>query len=133
MLVEAAVSDGVAVVTLNRPDALNALSYDLQKALAAALATVDADRAVRAVVLAANGKAFTAGLDLAELSEHGLNKLPPKEYGLDPVYTLQGMKKPVVAAVGGAAVTGGFELALACDVIIVSEKAKFADTVSRYQ
>lgn len=119
---------GCAVLTLHRPHALNALSAALRAELVAALQALDRDDTVRAVVLTGAGKAFCAGLDLRELGTEGVPTLGGTN---DPVRALTAFSKPLIAAVNGAAVTGGFELALACDVLLASTAARFADTHAR--
>ena len=122
----------VAVVTLNRPEAMNALSRDLRAALADAMIAVDRDDSVRAVVLIGAGtRAFTAGLDLKELGIEGLGAANASLPAANPVKAVEQCRKPVVGAINGVAITGGFELALACDVLIGSENARFADTHAR--
>lgn len=121
---------GYAVVTLNRPAAMNALSTALRDALTAAISALAAEPAMRAMILTGAGRAFCAGLDLKELGANGAGSaLAPGRS--DPVAALAGFAGPVIAAVNGAAITGGFELALACDVILASENARFADTHAR--
>lgn len=128
------VADGIATVTLNRPQAMNALNRALRHRLAEVMRAVDADVQVRAVVLTGAGtRAFTAGLDLKELgSETGAlgsaNAVDPAD---NPVKAIELCRKPVIGAVGGVAITGGFEVALACDVLIASTNARFADTHAR--
>lgn len=123
LLVEKA--DGVAVVTLNRPEAMNALSKELRALLHDAITDLDADPDVRAIILTGAGeRAFTAGLDLKELGSGRSDTKPEK----DPVKALETCSKPIVGAINGVAITGGFEVALACDVLIASENARFADT-----
>lgn len=128
------ISDGVATVTLNRPHAMNALSAALRAELAAAMARLGADDDVGAIVLTGTGeRAFTAGLDLKELGTdpHGMaaaNATIPEQ---NPVLAVERCGKPVVGAINGAAITGGFELALACTVLIASTNARFADTHAR--
>lgn len=126
--------DGVAVVTLNRPEAMNALSTALRAELARVMRNVDADDTVRAVVLTGAGeRAFTAGLDLKELGTDtsnlgAANATSPEE---NPVVAIEQCRKPVIGAINGVAITGGFEVALACDVLIASTNARFADTHAR--
>lgn len=123
---------GYAVVTLNRPAALNALSQALRSQLADAVHRLEADPAVRVLILTGAGRAFCAGLDLKELgSGQGRLGVDNAVSGNDPVTALQQFSGPVIGAINGAAVTGGFELALACDVLLASPQARFADTHAR--
>jgi enoyl-CoA hydratase len=118
--------DGVALVTLNRPARRNALSGALLAALRATLAELDAQSGVRAIVLTGADPAFCAGLDLTELGEPDSQLAAA---GSRPV--LPPLTTPLIGAVNGATVTGGLELALACDFLIASERATFADTHAR--
>lgn len=122
----------VATVTLNRPDAMNALSRAMRRDLAAAMRTLEADDTVRVVILTGAGdRAFTAGLDLKELGQEGLGAANAKTAEDNPVKAIEQLSKPCIGAINGVAITGGFEVALACDVLIASERARFADTHAR--
>ncbi len=125
VLVEKA--DGVATVTMNRPEAMNALSVELRKTLAGTFAALAADDEVRAIVLTgAGGRAFTAGLDLKELASTpgARGAANPTSAADDPVLAMEACPKPIVGAVNGVAITGGFEVALACDVLIADTHAR---------
>lgn len=133
-LVLVEVADAVATVTLNRPEARNALNRELRKALPSTLLELDGRDDVAAIVLTGTDPAFCAGLDLKELAGGG-NALAEtgatggagrRQRGPFPE-----MSTPVIGAVNGVAITGGFELALACDYLVASEQARFADTHAR--
>ncbi|MBV8601541.1 MAG: enoyl-CoA hydratase/isomerase family protein [Candidatus Eremiobacteraeota bacterium] len=121
-------ADGIAVLTLNRPAVLNALSIALLDELAAALDELEEDRSTRAVVLTGSGeKAFAAGADIAEFEtiESAVAGAAFARRGQAIVSRIGALRVPVIAAVNGFALGGGCELALACDIRIASRNAKF--------
>lgn len=128
------VADAVATVTLNRPEARNALNRDLRKALTTTMRLLDERDDVAAIVLTGADPAFCAGLDLKELAggctalaETGAaGGVSDQRRGPFPE-----MSTPVIGAINGVAITGGFEIALACDYLIASDRARFADTHAR--
>ena len=120
----------VAIVTLNRPDALNALSRALRRDIVKAFQDLAKEDYVRAVVLTGKGRAFTAGVDLKEAGQTGF-ALGADGGDIDLAKGLEAFPWPIIGAINGFAITGGFELALMCDVLIASEDAKFADTHAR--
>lgn len=125
-------ADGVATITLNRPDAMNALSHALRGEFFDACENIAADTDVRAVIVTGAGdRAFTAGLDLKELGSSGLGPATDQKPSSNPCKALGNLDIPVIGAINGVAITGGFELALACDVLIASSNARFADTHAR--
>jgi enoyl-CoA hydratase len=127
------IENHIATLTLNRPDAMNALNRELRLALVAACAALEADDDVRVVILTGSGpRAFTAGLDLKELgSDDSALAAAGGAADDNPCRAIESLTKPVIGAINGVAITGGFELALACDVLIASNTARFADTHAR--
>lgn len=119
--------DGVATITLNRPEALNAYSNSMMRDLAMVIPMLAADDAVRCVILTGAGRAFCAGGDMADMAENdpapmaGRNRL--RGMLATVLMPLIRLEKPVIAAVNGAAVGAGLNLALACDITIVNEAA----------
>ncbi len=124
------VSDRIATITLNRPEARNALNREVRTALPRAVADADARDDVDVIILTGADPAFCAGLDLKELGAGegggGGDEGDAVLRGPIPATT-----KPLIGAINGVAVTGGFELALACDFLIASDRARFADTHAR--
>lgn len=122
--------DGVATITLNRPDAMNSLTTSMKSALLAAVERARDDVSVRAVLLTGRGRGFCAGQDLrehADLLERGLGLADTVRQHYNPIVrALTSMEKPVVAAVNGVAAGAGAALAFACDFRVASDKAKFA-------
>jgi enoyl-CoA hydratase len=116
--------DPIAVVTINRPDKLNALNWALVAEMAGHLETLDADDAIRCIVLTGAGnKAFAAGADIAEMSS--ASAIDMATGGFESWDRIRRIKKPIIAAVGGYALGGGNELAMHADMIVASENAKF--------
>jgi enoyl-CoA hydratase/carnithine racemase len=132
-LVELAIEDGIAIVTLNRPEVRNAINDALRNELVEALERVAGDEAVRAMVLTGKGKSFCSGGDISGMKERlkapagrvAFNGWQRQGQTHKSVALLHGMPKPVIAAVNGAAAGLGCDMALACDFIIVSEDATF--------
>lgn len=120
----------VAIVTMNRPDALNALSRALRAEIVQAFEKLAEDDTVRVAVLTGAGRAFTAGVDLKEAGQSGF-ALGADGGEIDLAKGLAGFPWPIIGAINGFAITGGFELALMCDVLLASKDAKFADTHAR--
>lgn len=114
----------IAVITLNRPAQLNALSYGLVKDLSLAMQELDRDDDVRVIIVTGGEKVFAAGADIKEMSERGPfdEKLRERLAYRDQINKIS---KPVIAAVSGFALGGGCELAMSCDIIIASETARF--------
>lgn len=128
----------VAMLTLNRAKQLNALSVQLRVDIVRTIREISASNDVRAIVLTGNGRAFSAGVDLKEAGQKGfsLGVGAQKNAGeanadMDLASAFASCPWPIIGAINGFAITGGFELALMCDVLLASTEAKFADTHSR--
>lgn len=128
-LIRTEIEDGVALVTLNRPNALNALSTGLRNAIIATFDALAADADVQVIILTGAGRAFTVGLDLKELGGEQAADATP--VGKDLLAVMAAVPQPIIGAINGFAITGGFELALMCDFLIAAEGARFADTHAR--
>jgi len=119
-----------ATVTLNRPDALNALSADMVRELARAFQQLAEDPSIAALILTGAGRAFCAGLDLGELRQQGLLGLMSNQEA-DVVELFTNFDRPIIGAINGVAATAGFELALMCDLLVATPEAKFIDSHAR--
>jgi len=119
------IKDGVALVKINRPEAMNAINQDVLLELIAAFQELEADDAVRVIILSGEGKAFVAGADIKAMCTMSASEA--RRFS-DTGHTLMGIMekvgKPIIAAVNGFALGGGMEMAMACDFIFASEKAK---------
>ena len=119
------ISDGVALITLNRPDALNALDSQLLDELSSAVEDADASDKVRCIVLIGSDKAFAAGADIKEMADKTFVEMYQQNFFGAQTDRFIKTRKPIIAAVSGYALGGGCELAMMCDFIIASETAKF--------
>lgn len=119
------IEDHVALIKLNRPDALNALSQQLLGELCTALEEADANDKVRCIVITGSDKAFAAGADIKEMSSMSFAEVNYVNLFADANDRITSIRKPIIAAVNGYALGGGCELAMACDFIIAGENAKF--------
>jgi enoyl-CoA hydratase len=115
----------VGLVTLNRPKALNALNDALMNELGTAFANFDAGESIGAIVITGSEKAFAAGADIAAMKDWGYMDVFKTEYITRNWETIRKVRKPVIAAVAGYALGGGCELAMACDILIAADSAKF--------
>ncbi len=119
------IADHVALIRLNRPDAMNALNAELLQELAQAVRDADANEKVRCLVIAGSEKAFAAGADIKEMSEKSFVDVFAENIFVAEMAAIENCRKPVIAAVSGYALGGGCELAMACDFIIASDTARF--------
>ena len=119
-------TQGWAKISFHRPEKLNALSIALRKELHAIVQTLEQDPNIHVLIITAIGKMFTAGLDLDEWESS--EEPAAAAFTNDAVASLRQFSGPIIAAVQGTAITGGVEIVLACDVIVASSQARFADT-----
>lgn len=124
--VEYETEGSIAVVRLNRPDRLNALNRQLQDELGEAFATAEAASDVRVLILTGTGRAFSVGADIEELETTAEGAARQLQGSLACLSSPERLRKPVIAAVNGYALGGGFELALACDIVVASDRAVFS-------
>ena len=124
----------IAILTLNRPESMNALSTELRNTIIDAFSDLRNDPSIRVAILTGAGRAFCAGLDLKELSQgKGMiaDLSEERRARINLTTSLKEFGQPVIGAINGPAITGGFELALGCDILIASTEARFADTHAR--
>lgn len=119
------ISDYVATVTLNRPDALNALNSKLLDELCTALEEADASEKVRCIVITGSEKAFAAGADISQMADKSFVDMYMQRFFEPETQRFNNTRKPIIAAVAGYALGGGCELAMMCDFIIAADNAKF--------
>lgn len=117
--------DNVALIRLNRPEALNALNSKLLGELAEALRAADRDDGVRCIILTGSDKAFAAGADIKEMAQKTFVEMFGEDFFAQEADAIVRTRKPIIAAVAGYALGGGCELAMACDFIIAADTAKF--------
>ncbi len=123
------VEDQVAVITLNRPEKRNSLNQALLTGLYDAIEEIGTSKTIRVAVITGSGKSFCSGIDLSALATENL--FDPRGDGKDMPEIFSNCPKPLIGAINGHAITGGFEIALNCDFLIASENASFADTHAR--
>jgi enoyl-CoA hydratase len=119
------ISDSVATITLNRPEAMNALNSALLGELCTALEDADASEKVRCIVITGSEKAFAAGADISEMADKTFVEMYTKRFFENETDRFNRTRKPIIAAVAGYALGGGCELAMMCDFIIAADNAKF--------
>ncbi|WBU64104.1 enoyl-CoA hydratase [Paracoccus aerodenitrificans] len=118
-------SDNVALIRLNRPDALNALNVQLLTELTTALKDADENDKIRCIIITGSEKAFAAGADIKEMSDKSFVEVFEQDLFAAPSDAIMRIRTPIIAAVSGYALGGGCELAMACDFIICADNAKF--------
>ncbi|MFG1241498.1 enoyl-CoA hydratase-related protein [Xanthobacter sp. DSM 14520] len=121
-----AIDGPVGIITLNRPDVLNALNHQITSELSHAAAALDADGSIGAIVVTGSDKAFAAGADIKEIRDKTFAEVYEAQLITATWEGLARVRKPTVAAVSGHAIGGGCELALMCDIIVASQTARFA-------
>ncbi|KAH9683855.1 putative enoyl-CoA hydratase 1 (peroxisomal) [Citrus sinensis] len=121
---------GIAYVTINRPKSLNSLTRSMMADMAQAFKSLDKDESVLVIILSGSGRAFCSGVDLT--SAEDVFKGDVKDVETDTVAQMERCRKPIIGAISGFAVTAGFEIALACDVLVAAKGAKFIDTHARF-
>lgn len=131
--IQFSIENGIARITLNRPEVFNSMHHDMRQEILAALDTCEKDDSVRAIFLTGNGKAFCAGEDLQEVvapDGPSLNEIISTGYN-PIVLKIRNLEKPVVCAVNGVAAGAGANIALACDITVAAESASFTQAFSK--
>ena len=123
-LVELEPRGHIAILTLNRPEARNAISPEVSQAMAAVLDEIESDAELRAVVVTGRGEVFSAGADLKVVAAGKANDIARGKGGFAGIVT-RDFPKPIIAAVNGPALAGGFEIVLSCDLVVAAETARF--------
>ncbi|CAA0829410.1 enoyl-CoA hydratase/isomerase A [Striga hermonthica] len=121
---------GIAYVVINRPKSLNSLTRAMMVDLAASIKQLASDDSVRVIIVTGSGRAFCSGVDLTAAED--VFKGDVKDVDTDPVAQMELCRKPIIGAINGFAVTAGFEISLACDLLVASKEAKFMDTHARF-
>jgi enoyl-CoA hydratase len=120
------VEGSTALITLNRPERHNSICQDLLVNLYNSIDEVQRNERIKVAILTGNGKSFCSGIDLSVIGKDNL--LDPRGDGKDMPDVFKSLKKPIIGAINGNAITGGFELAMQCDFLIASENARFIDS-----
>lgn len=120
------VQEGTAVITLNRPERRNSINRELLSGLYDSIDEVSRNDEIKVAIITGNGKSFCSGIDLSVIGKENLFDI--RGNGIDLPDVFDACRKPIIGAINGHAITGGFEIALNCDFLIASENAKFADT-----
>lgn len=121
---------GIGYVTINRPKSLNSLTQPMITDLARAFKALEGDEAVGVIVISGRGRAFCSGVDLT--AAESVFKGDVKNPDTNPVIQMERCRKPIIGAIAGFAVTAGFEIALACDILVAGKETKFIDSHSKY-
>ena len=122
--------DGIATVTINRPASLNSLTRSMMVDLAKAFKALGKDESVRVIIVSGSGRAFCSGVDLTAAQQ--IFKGDVKDPEVDPIFQMEQCPKPIIGAINGVAITAGFEIALACDILVAAKGAAFIDTHARF-
>ncbi|KAL1334945.1 hypothetical protein HN51_063880 [Arachis hypogaea] len=122
--------NGVAIITINRPGSLNSLTRPMMVDLAQAFKALDQDHSVKVIILTGSGRSFCSGVDLTAAED--VFKGDVKDPESDPVIQMDRCRKPIIGAIKGFAITAGFEISLACDILVAAKGSKFIDTHARF-